>query len=326
MSIMKRRKPVIDLRGFEDAECKNLEAEGDYFERLKKISISIFDWVNLPESMDERFLELCLFYYGQAALLKDSKYGFINTKCASNGYLNIYGLPTDINCYSFEYHEDRRVYQDGEINGGNSDPDKEAILVMNTAERLPTAYTLSLYASRLAEADRSAETNVRLQKFPVVMNVDDKQRLAAINMFRQYDGNEPLIFGDKNQMLSESLKALNTGIPYVADKIMTYKKEIWNEYLTFLGINNLDVAKKERLVKSEATTNNEVTNLNLMSFLVPRQKAAKQFNELFGLTGTDKEVSVRVRSDLYNIIKEQESIVSDYDFEGTTDLGEGVDE
>ena len=322
---LRRKRPTIDFRGFDDAEYKNVEAEGDYFERLKKVSISMFDWVNLPESMDERFLELCLFYYGQAALLKDEKYGFINTKAASNGYMNIYGLPTDINCYSFEYHADRRTYQDGGINSPTVNPDEQAILVMNTAERISTASTISLYARRLAEADRSAEVNIRLQKFPIVMNVDEKQRLAALNMFRQYDGNEPLLFGDKNQMLSESLKAVQTGIPYVADKIMAYKKEIWNEYLTFLGINNLEVSKKERLVASEATTNNEVINLNLMSFLVPRQKAAKQFNELFGLTG-DKEVSVRVRSDLFNIIKEQESIITDYDVDGITDLGEGVDE
>lgn len=325
MGFKRRKSPQIDFRGFDDAQYKNVEAEGDYFERLKKISISMFDWVNLPESMDERFLELCLFYYGQAALLKDEKYGFINTKCASNGYLNIYGLPTSLNCYSFEYQAERTTYQDGSINSGVVSEDSSAILVMNTAERISTASTISLYARRLAEADRSAEVNIRLQKFPIVMNVDEKQRLGALNLFRQYDGNEPLLFGDKNQMLSDSLKAVNTGIPFVADKIMAFKKEIWNEYLTFLGINNLEVSKKERLVASEATTNNEVINLNLMSFLVPRQKAAKQFNELFGLTG-DKEVSVRVRSDLFNIIKEQESIITDYDLDGVTDLGEGVDE
>lgn len=32
----------------------------------------------------------------------------------------------------------------------------------------------------------------------------------------------------------------------------------------------------------------------------------------FGLTGTDKEISVRVRSDLHNIIKNAQSVVNDY--------------
>ena len=69
--------------------------------------------------------------------------------------------------------------------------------------------------------------------------------------------------------------------------------------------------KKERLVTDEANSNNELINLNLESFLAPRLEACKQFNEKFGLTGTDKEISVRVRSDLYNIIKREMSTTTD---------------
>ena len=94
---------------------------------------------------------------------------------------------------------------------------------------------------------------------------------------------------------------------------MDYKKEIWNEALTFLGINNIALEKKERLIKDEANSNNELINLNLQSYLAPRQIACKQFNEKFGFTGTDKEISVRVRSDLHNIIKNQNSIVQDFE-------------
>ena len=53
--------------------------------------------------------------------------------------------------------------------------------------------------------------------------------------------------------------------------------------------------------------------------LIPRIRACKQFNEKYGLTGTDKEISVRVRSDLYNIIKQKESVVSDYIDNGRID-------
>lgn len=103
---------------------------------------------------------------------------------------------------------------------------------------------------------------------------------------------------------------------------MDYKKQIWNEALLFLGINTIDFEKKERLVAAETSSNNEVTNLNLQSYLAPRKEACKLFNEKFGLTGTDKEIDVRVRSDLFNVVKEQESTVSEY---VTTDLGEGAD-
>lgn len=73
------------------------------------------------------------------------------------------------------------------------------------------------------------------------------------------------------------------------------------------------IEKSERLITDEANSNNELINLNLQASLAPRQEACKQFNELYGLTGTDKEIKVRVRSDLHNIIKNVESIVSDYE-------------
>ncbi|MBP5445111.1 MAG: hypothetical protein J6Y28_02970 [Acholeplasmatales bacterium] len=79
------------------------------------------------------------------------------------------------------------------------------------------------------------------------------------------------------------------------------------------GINNVMIEKSERLITDEANSNNELINLNLQASLAPRQEACRQFNELYGLTGSDKEIKVRVRSDLHNIIKNVESIVSDYE-------------
>lgn len=109
-----------------------------------------------------------------------------------------------------------------------------------------------------------------------------------------------------------TVQAINTSSPFVADKIMDYKKEIWNEALTFLGINNILVDKKERLVADEANSNNELINLNMQALFAPRKQACIQFNEKFGLTGPDKEISVKLRSDLHNTIKLNESIIDDY--------------
>ncbi len=304
---------------FIDSMLVNNQTYIDYLERFKKIALSMFEWVNLPESMNQRYLEECLYYKGQAALLKDEKIGFINTQCCSNGQINIYGLPTALNCYSFGYQADRKLYTG--FKDENTEKDT-CVLVMNTWERVPTAATLELFALRLYEAERTCDVNIKAQKTPVLIIVDESQRLTMENLYSQYDGNKPMIFGDKNQLQPGVLKAINTDAPYIADKVTEYKKEIWNEALTFLGINNMAVNKKERLVTDEANYNNELTNLNLQSFLIPRQEACKQFNELFGLTGTDKEISVRVRSDLYNIIKQEDSIVADYDNDGIIDESE----
>lgn len=300
----------------------------DYLERFKKVALSIFEWVNLPPSMNAMWLEKCLYYQGQASLLKDKNYGFINTKCCSNGSLNIYGLPTSLNCYSFDYQSTRKLYT-GLIEGLTEAQKEqweyyEAILVQNNWDRLPTAGSMELFALRLYEAERTADVNIKGQKFPILLLLDEQQRMTLINMYNKIDGNYPVIFGDKNNLSENQIRSINTGAPFIADKIIDYKKEIWNEALTFLGINNIMVDKKERLITDEANSNNELINLNLQSSLAPRQYACRQFNEKFGLTGTDKEISVRVRSDLHNIIKNAQSIVNDY--KETLDINEEIKE
>ena len=287
----------------------------DYCNRFRRIALSMFEWINLPKTMNARYLELCLYYNGKAALLKDKKYGFINTKCAGTGYVNIYGLPTKLNCYSYSFNSQRDLYIG--LNPFEDEKEREeketeqCILVQNNWESLPTVSSMELFAWRIYNAERVCDTNIQAQKTPVLLIADETQRLFLENLYQQYNGNQPFIFGDKDQLGDKTIRSINTEAPYVADKIMEYKKEIWNEALSFLGINNIMLEKKERLITDEANSNNEVINLNLQSFLAPRQEACRQFNEKFGLTGTDKEISVRVRSDLYNVIKKEMSITKD---------------
>ena len=309
---------------FEESVIRNIEANEDYQNRLKKIACSIFEWVNLPESMSSRFLEETLFYDGKATLLYDETKGFINTRCTDNGTLNIYNLPTKYNCYSFDYRTDRLVYTG--FKNEKLNEKTMCVLVMNNYDRIPTYSTIQLFCEKLAECDLVCNVKKKKKKTPILIAVSDKRRLTLENMYSQYDGNKPVIWGDNDILNEASIKAINTEAPFVLDKVMDYKKEIWNECLSFLGINNIMIDKKERLITDEANSNNELINLNLQSFLVPRQEACKQFNKLFGLEGTDKEVSVRVRSDLYNVIKKEESIITDYNNNGVDDSMEVVDE
>lgn len=280
----------------------------DYLNRLKRIAISRFEWVNLPQSMNSMFLEQSLYESGMCALLFDEYYGYINTKCAGSNRLNIYGLPTELNCYSFDFQKTRYLYT-GLLNE-KMNKYNQAILVMNDWDRTPSYSSLLLFAYRLYEAEQTAFINVKAQKTPVLIVVDEKQRLLMENLYSQYDGNRPYIFGDKSQLDPNFIKCLKTDAPFIANELIDYKKAIWNEALTFLGVNNLMIDKKERLISDEANSNNELINLNLQSYLTPRQIACEQFNELMGITDPTKKISVKIRSDLHNIIKEEMSVVS----------------
>ena len=302
-----RRKDIE----FIDSELANQQTYFDYLGRFKKLALSMFEWENLPKGMNQRYLEQCLYYRGQATLLYDNDYGFLNTQCCSNGNLNIYYLPSSLNCYSWGYQQDRKLYT-GNIQydeTGERIKTDQCILVMNNWERIPTCTTLELFAWRLYEAQRTADVNIMNSKTPILILTDENQKLALQNAYTQYSGNAPVIFADKNSGLESAIKSIDTKVDFIADKITEYKKEIWNEALTFLGINNLKDDKKERLISDEANSNNELINLNLQSYLIPRQEACKEFNEYFGLTG-DKAIRVKVRSDLHNIIKETESTIT----------------
>lgn len=309
---MGKRKARNNL---EDAVLMNNATYFDYLERFKRIALSMFEWTNLPDSMDARYLERCLYYTGQAAMLYLEPYGFINTKSATSGKLNLYGLPTRIRCYSYgEINTSRRVFNGvseavAKINGYEDDTDDEksteAILVLNNWEGVATANTVELFAMRMAIAERAIDVNIRAQKTPFVLVTNQNKRLSMMNALDQVEKNAMALVVEQNQLDTESFKTLQTQAPFVADKLTDYKMGIWNEFLTFLGVDNLS-EKRERMISAETMSNNECVNLNMMAALKPREKAAKEFNQKYG-----KNIEVKLRSDVYNIIKSTESIVMD---------------
>ena len=314
-----RKVPPKDA--FTDAMLMNSRTYIDYLERMKKICLSMFEWTGLPDSMNSRFLEMCLYYNGQAALLYDDDYGYLNTMACDGGYINIYGLPTEVNCYSYRFNQRRSLY----TTDIGEEKNKECILVLNNFERIPTCATVELFAKRLAEAQRTCDVNVKSLRTPLLITTDQKQYFTLKKMYEEYDGNTPAIFADKNVITPDAIKAMKTESPVLLQDLMDYKREIWNEFLSFIGVQNLS-EKRERLISSEIDSNNELINLNLQALLIPRKEACKQFNEKYGLMG-ERAIDVKVRSDLYNIIKQYDSITSDYnqakEFEERVEVEDG---
>lgn len=310
----RRPKTTPRPRGIrEDALILNNDTYDDYCNRFYKIATSIFEWVNLPDSMDGEYLEHCLFYKGMASMLKTQEYGFINTKATVSGDFNIYGRPTQLQCYSYSFNELRNVYNglirdaDGNL---TNDELGECILVRNTLLAKPTFASMRLFALRLTELERTMDTNVKRCKDPYILKGTKQQELTLRQVFTDVDNNVPAMIIDKNGLDLKDIDSIPLKVDFLGNDLMQYKKEIMNEALTVLGINNLG-EKRERLISDETNSNNELINMNLMSYLTPRKRACDEFNEKYGFTGTDKEISVRVRSDLDNIIKREMSAISD---------------
>lgn len=306
-------KTIPRPRGIrEDALILNNDTFDDYCGRFYKIATSIFEWVNLPDSMDGEYLEHCLFYKGMAGMLKTEEYGFINTKATASGDFNIYGRPTQLNCYSYSFNEIRKVYNGliADADGRTQDEYSECILVRNTILAKPTFASMRLFALRLTELERTMDTNVKRCKEPYILKGNKQQELTMRQVFTDLDNNVPAMIIDKNGLDLKDIDSIPLKVDFLGNDLMQYKKEIMNEALTVLGINNLG-EKRERLISDETNSNNELINMNLMSYLTPRKRACDEFNEKYGFKGTEKEIDVRVRSDLDNIIKREMSSIKD---------------
>ena len=131
------------------------------------------------------------------------------------------------------------------------------------------------------------------------------------NLYKEYSGNAPVIFGDKNLDIN-ALKVIKTDAPYVADKIYQLKTQIWNEALTYLGISNLNIQKKERLISDEAIRSQGGTIASRYSRLESRREACEKINEMFGL-----DIRVSFREDFRQTDDE-------YMIEGESELGTGA--
>lgn len=257
-----------DKQFWESAALNNITFR-HYYNRLTELAISMFEWKNLPDSVDPRFLELTLFSDGMAVFFKDDVLGFLCLQVAVNGGFNVYRIP-----------KNRRAYA---VNGYQSKLDENnSVIIFNNYLHTNSRLDVEMYSRRLWDLDRAIDVNAKAQKTPVVIQCDETQRLTMLNLYKKYDGNEPFIFGD-SALNTNGVKVFKTDAPYVADKLYTLKTQIWNEALTHLGISNINITKKERLITDEVTRNQGSTIASRYSRLEARREACKAINKMFGL-------------------------------------------
>lgn len=262
---------------FDESMILNNFTYRQYLNRLTELAISMFEWKNLPKTVDARYLELHLFETGCMVYFKDEVIGDLCLDCIVNGRLDVYGNPLLRRAYS-GYNNYQKL-----LKYNNS------VIIWNNYLHSNSILDVEMFARRLYNIDRIIDINANAQKTPVLVLGNEKQRLTLLNLYKEYDGNAPFIFGDKNLDIN-ALKALSTNAPYVCDKLYQLKTQIWNEALTYLGISNINIQKKERLITDEVTRNQGGTIASRYSRLETRRQAVEKINEMFG---TNIEVNYR---------------------------------
>lgn len=243
-----------------------------YLARLVELSASMFDWTGLPDTCDVRTLELALLGNGRAVFFRDDAldmYMTLPVNVRTSGY-DVYGQPLQFTARSLYNNYRYPLTQE------------TGVMIYNNYLRTPSLMQLISFADRLGKIDEIIDININAQKTPILILADESKRLTMKNLYMKYDGNQPFIFGDKNLSIND-FTVLKTDAPYVADKLYEIKTQIFNEALTYLGISNTSLQKKERLITDEVSRNMGGTIAARYSRLNERQKACKKINKLFGL-------------------------------------------
>lgn len=242
----------------------------DYFLRLVELSLSCFKWENLPETCDPRYLELSLLETGRAVFFREEVTGeLMNLRFNTGaGNFDVYGNPTEFEIYGYNGYTTHRTY-------------KDCVPVYNNNLRIEGNINLVHYANILYDLDQTILVNANAQKTPVLIVCNENQLMTLRNLYRKYEENVPYIFADKTVKDSE-ISAVRTDAPYMGDRLWNLKMDYWNEALTFLGIANVSVEKKERLISDEVERTQGGVFLNRQIRLQQRELACEKINKMFG--------------------------------------------
>ena len=242
------------------------------YNKYKLLSLNMFRWEGLPETIKSRHIESALFNYGLCIIIDDPDLGYISVPCNFTANMNINYEPTQVATCGYNYIKT--------INYMSETQKDKCQLILNNDLAIGNEAYIYDYAIRMYEVEQCIRANINQQKFPWFVNADPKTKLTLETMFRKVDNFEPFILANKQSGI-ETLEVLTSNTPYVADKLNEYKFELEREILTFHGLNN-NFEKKERLLTNEVDSNNDYIARNVDVQYKNRLKAAEEMNKKFG--------------------------------------------
>lgn len=258
------------------ATRQNSMAEFIWRNYLMDLCLTKHEWHNLPEGVDPRYMNLTIYWRGGIVFFRDddSLTGqVVAHRGVSNGNLNIYGQPISMSLIA--------------PNGKSwIRENKDFRAVYERMSRIPSATYVDYFARRLASISRTIDTNLLQQKAINLVITSEETRLTMENILAARAANESVITVVGRE-IGEAVDTFTAMAPYLVDKLnLAHQWELDQAY-TFLGINNANQNKKERLVESEVSANDEQVTAARLATLMSLREGIRLVNQKFG---TDIEV------------------------------------
>lgn len=239
----------------------------------------MFEYEDLPESVDTDFLELYFITEGMASVRKDKAGDYVAMRCSEGSTPNAYGLGEEI----------ISTTANGETYTDNRDSN-EVAFGYNNSTKTPCTEYFKLGAD-LAEIDTSLDFLVWYSRVSRLYTVaDEKQRTMIENAFKSLKKGVPLTIVSNNL-----ISAIENGGPGLqpfdltdadyADKIMRlceYREARCKWFFERYGMAKRTVAKKAQVSKDEANGDTAASLIIPLNMLSARERFVKMCNDRFG--------------------------------------------
>lgn len=246
---------------------ENLREYDFYFKKYKKLLLSMFKWDNLPDGISSRFIEDKLFHNGELIFFK-SKMGFyVVSQCTEIG-LNDYEEPTGYRAYGINKINELVLA-------------KDCVPIWNDLFKEGNAHNVHFFAKRLSNIEKTIDVNLEQLKNPYIVSCPEGQRETVKQIMKQKTEGVPYIFTSDDFNGLSDIHVFDLNIKNHTKELMEVKHTYENEGLTFFGINNVNILKRERLTSGETEQNDEQIKFNKQSMLYARQQAVEKINEKF---------------------------------------------
>jgi hypothetical protein len=258
---------------------ENMREYNFYFKKYQRLLLSMFEWKNLPDDISSRFIENKLFYNGLLIFYKSKQLGFYVVAQATPIGLNDYEEPTGY-----------RAYGVNKIN--EYVKPSECVPIWNDMFIEGNVNNVNYFAKSLSNIKKTFDINLEQLKNPYIISCPEGQKETVKQIMAQKTDGVPYIFTSDDFSDLVKVNVFNLQIQNHTKELQDVKGAIENEGLTFFGVNNVNVLKRERLTEGETSQNDEQIILNKNSMYKARKKAVDAINEKF-----DFEIEVCISSD-----------------------------
>ena len=258
----------IDAPSYNGLEVRQSMRVQKYLKLIEMLAVSRFEWHGLPDGIDERYLELTLFESGVVLFHPNGEWKRFVVSGGAVGGLNNYNNPTRFDPMAPNYAP------------GTMDS-KHCVPIWDNPLRCTMRDVVVDYAMRLASCDKAIDVNLDNVSVPLIIRSKETQKLTVENIMRAREQGAPYVYTYDTMDADGLFATFPNQTPNLSKDLLEVKNQIWNEMITYLGIQNSSTEKRERLVADEAEYAQERTNVYRQSYLKCRQQACDQINRLW---------------------------------------------